>query len=178
MNDQPAKALRPEFSRPVDVRQTEGHAPHLVANANEREALAQRFGLVRIDRLEADLELSRKERVVEARGRFVADFVQPCAVSAEDLAVVVDEDIVFRFVPAASGHAPDEEIEIDADACDEIEYEGSHIDLGEAVAQSLALAIDPYLTGPNADAARKSAGIGTPEDSGPFAALKGLSTND
>jgi len=57
---------------------------------------------------------------------------------------------------------------------DEIEYTGTHIDLGEAVAQSLALAIDPFLTGPNADAARKSAGIGTPEDNGAFAALKGL----
>ena len=43
-----------------------------------------------------------------------------------------------------------------------------------AVAQSLALAIDPFLTGPEADEARRTAGIGTPEEQGPFAALKGL----
>lgn len=174
MNGPLPPSPRPEFSRPVDVRQTEGQAPHLVANTKERESLATRFGLVRIDRLEADLELHREDRVVEARGRLVADFVQSCAVSAEDLSVSIDEEILFRFVPTASGHAPDEEIEIDADACDEIEYEGSHIDLGEAVAQSVALAIDPYLAGPNADIARKEAGIGTPEDNSPFAALKSL----
>jgi len=178
MTQQASATPRPEFTRPIDVRQTEGQQQHLVASKAECAALAKRFGLVRIDRLEADLDLHRSDREVEARGRLRADFVQSCAVSAEDLPVSVDEEILFRFVPATSGHAPDEEIELDADACDEIEYEGSHIDLGEAVAQSVALAIDPYRTGPNADTVRKAVGLGTPEDSGPFAALKGLTQRD
>lgn len=170
--------IAPEFSRPLDVRQAEGKQEHLEAGAAEREALAGRFGLVRIDRLMADLALETRDsaagRIVEARGRLMADFIQSCAVSAEDLPVSVDEPLFFRFTPEAGGHRPDEEIELDADDCDEIEYAGAHIDLGEAVAQSLALAIDPFLTGPQADEARRAAGIGTPEDSGPFAALKGL----
>jgi len=161
MTQQASATPRPEFTRPIDVRQTEGQQQHLVASKAECAALAKRFGLVRIDRLEADLDLHRSDREVEARGRLRADFVQSCAVSAEDLPVSVDE-----------------EIELDADACDEIEYEGSHIDLGEAVAQSVALAIDPYRTGPNADTVRKAVGLGTPEDSGPFAALKGLTQRD
>ncbi|MCJ2188645.1 YceD family protein [Novosphingobium beihaiensis] len=164
----------PEFSRPLDVRQAEGQAPHVEASAAEREALARRFGLVRIDSVSADLELHRDDRTVEARGRLKAEIVQSCAISAEDLPVSIDEPLFFRFVPAMTAYAPDEEFEITADDCDEIEYTGSHIDLGEAVAQSLALAIDPFLTGPEAEAARKAAGIGTPEDQGPFAALKGL----
>ncbi|WP_067732335.1 YceD family protein [Novosphingobium naphthalenivorans] len=164
-----------EFSRLLDVRQVEGKAAHLEANEAERKALAKRFALVRVDSLSADLELHRSdERTVEARGRLKAHFVQPCAVSGEDLPVSVDEPLFFRFVPEMTGYQPDEEIELTADDCDEIEYTGSHFDLGEAVAQSLGLAIDPYLTGPEADAARKAAGIGTPEDQGPFAALKGL----
>ena len=88
-----------EFSRMFDVRQCEGKQVHLEANADERAALAKRFGLVRIDRLEADLLLKRKDRDVDARGTLSADIVQSCAVSAEDLPVVVNEEIVFRFVP-------------------------------------------------------------------------------
>ena len=41
-----------------------------------------------------------------------------------------------------------------ADECDEIGYSGTIFDIGEAVAQSLALAIDPFATGPQAEAAR------------------------
>lgn len=163
-----------EFSRMLDVRQVEGKVTHVTASEAECKALAARFALVRVDRLEADLELHRNDRTVEARGRLKAEFVQPCAVSGEDLPVSADEPLYFRFVPEMTGYQPDEEIELTAADCDEIEYSGTQFDLGEAVAQSLGLVIDPYLTGPNADAARKAAGIGAPEDQGPFAALKGL----
>ena len=166
---------RSELSREFDVRQIEGKELRIEAKEAERVALARRFGLVRIDSLDAEVQLGRVgERVVEGRGTLRARFVQSCAVSAEDLPVKVDEPLFFRFVPERAHNVPDEEIEIDADDCDEIEYSGTHIDLGEAVAQSLALAIDPFLTGPGADEARRNAGIGTPEDQGPFAALKGL----
>lgn len=163
-----------EFTRSIDVRQVEGLTPHLEANAEERTALARRFGLVRIDSLTADLDLSRSDRTVFAKGTIRASWVQSCAVSAEDLPVSVEEAIDLRFVPESTDHKPDEEIELEADDLDEIEYSGSHIDLGEAVAQSMALAIDPYLTGPNAEAARQEAGLSNPEDLGPFAALKNL----
>ena len=146
----------PEFSRPIDVRQTQGLVPHLVADAAERAALATRFALVRIDRLEADLVLARKDRAVEATGTLSAAYVQPCAVSGEDVPVTVAE------------------VELDESELDEIEYTGTHFDLGEAVAQSLALAIDPYLTGPQADEARRRAGLLDESDAGPFAALKAL----
>lgn len=166
----------PELSRLLDVRQVEGKAAHIVANAQECAALAMRFDLVRIDTLSADLDLTRIDRIVEARGTVTARFIQSCAVSAEDTAVAVDEPVYFRFVPETERQpGADEEIEVDADELDEIPYSGHHIDLGEAVAQSLGLAIDPYLTGPNADAARKAAGISALEDNSPFAALKGLS---
>ena len=161
-----------ELSRPVDVRQSDGKVERIVANEAERAALASRFGLVGIDRLEAEVLLSRKDRTVTASGRLTADIVQSCAVSAEDLPVSIDEELSFRFVPERSDHG--EEVELDAEDCDEIEYGGTSFDLGEAVAQSLGLAIDPYATGPQADKARREAGLLNPEDTGPFAALKGL----
>jgi uncharacterized metal-binding protein YceD (DUF177 family) len=162
-----------EFPRPLDVRQCEGKAVHLKASAQEREALSKRFGIVRIDRLEADLLLRRRDRIVEAEGTVRADIVQSCAVSAEDLAVSVNEPIAVRFVPEVRDYKPDEEIELSAEDCDEIEYSGSHFDLGEAVAQTLALGIDPFLTGPQAEEARQRPEFNAEEEN-PFAALKNL----
>lgn len=164
-----------EFPRPIDVRQADGLVQNLVASPQECAALARRFALVRLDRLEAQLVLSRDGRAVAANGTLAADLVQSCAISGEDLAVAIREPLALRFVPASAPAAPsDEEVELSAEDCDEIEYEGSHFDLGEAVAQSLALAIDPYLAGPQADAVRQKAGLLDEEASGPFAALAKL----
>ena len=77
-------------------------------------------------------------------------------------------------MPLGSIAHSDDEIELDDAACDEIEYEGTAFDLGEAVAQTLALAIDPFAEGPNAEAARKAAGLSDESSSGPFAALAAL----
>ena len=164
----------PEFSRPVDVRQAQGKAMTLTASEAECAALAQRFGLVRIDRLEAQLLLSRDGDAVEARGTLDAAIVQTCAVSGDDLPVAISEPLFFRFVPAVGDHNPDEEVEIGAHDCDEIEFEGTMIDPGEAVAQSLALAIDPFAEGPGAEEARRRAGIIGEGAAGPFAALAAL----
>jgi uncharacterized metal-binding protein YceD (DUF177 family) len=163
-----------EFSRSLDVRQIEGKSVRLVANEQERVALARRFGLVSVGKVEADILLERDGTAVKANGKLSADIVQSCAVSGDDLPASIDEALSFRFVPESSDHSPDEEIELGADDLDEIEYSGTHFDLGEAVAQSLALAIDPFAVGPNAEAARQRAGIVGEEASGPFAALAAL----
>ena len=166
--------MKNEFSRMFDVRQAEGKAVTLIADEAERAALAERFGIVRIDRLEAEVLLGRKGQAVNAQGTLTADVVQSCAISAEDLPVAIREDIAFRFVPENEGRAPDEEIELDTDELDEIEYSGSTFDLGEAVAQSVALAIDPFAVGPDAEEARRRAGLLDEGAAGPFAALAAL----
>jgi hypothetical protein len=161
----------PEFSRPFDVRQLDHKAVRLIANDGERAALAKRFDLVRIDRLEAEVVLERYGQALDANGTLEADIVQSCAVSAEDLPVAVREPLAFRFVPATTGHRPDVEVELDAGELDEIEFSGTSLDLGEAVAQSLALAIDPFATGPDAQEARRLLDDGS---ASPFAALAAL----
>lgn len=166
--------MTPEFSRMVDLRQITAAPVSLVASAEERAALAARFALVRIDRLEATVSLEADGAVVSASGHLQAEWVQPCAISGEDLAQSADEPIALRFVPARTDHRPDEEIELSEHELDEIEYSGTSFDLGEAVAQSLALAIDPFAAGPEAEAARKAAGIVSEGEAGAFAALAGL----
>ncbi len=170
---------RNEFTRTYDVRFLPVAPVTIFADEAERAALARRFALVRIERLEAEMTLEPvKGGGASAAGRLRAAWVQSCAVSAEDLSVEADEPIALRFVPAASGYRPDEEVELSDEDCDEIEFTAPQFDLGEAVAQSLALVIDPFLTGPDAEAARKAAGIMDEGAAGPFAALAALRKTD
>ena len=162
----------PEFSRPIDERQITPRPITMEASAEERAALARRFGIVAIRQLQATVALERAGEAIMARGKLSAAIVQSCAVSGEDLPVRIDEPLALRFVPAVQVEG--EEIELEADELDEIAFEGHEFDLGEAVAQSLALAIDPYATGPEAERVRKEAGLGDEAASGPFAALAAL----
>ena len=163
-----------EFSRLFDPRHLPGTEQAVEADANERAALAARFGLVRIDRLAADIALERTANGARATGHLSAEWVQSCAVSGEDLPVKGEEPLNLVFVPAQGAGTPAEEIELEADDLDELEYEGALFDLGEALAQTLALMIDPYAVGPNAEKARHKAGLLDQAASGPFAALAAL----
>lgn len=162
---------RPEFSRTVDTRNLADAPQRIAATAEECAALARRFGLVAIDLLDASLDYAPDADAIAVTGRLRADVVQTCAISGEPLAATIDEPIDLRFVPQRARTAA--EIELAAEDLDEIEYEGTAFDLGEAVAQSLALAIDPYATGPEADEVR-AAGLLGEEKASPFAALAGL----
>lgn len=165
----------PEFSRPFDRRSLPAKAVELVANEAECANLAKRFAIPAVKRLEASFELVADGAVVHAKGTIRADIVQSCAVSGDHLAVTLSEPVTLRFVPPRA-YNPDAEIELAAEDLDEVEYEGTGFDLGEAVAQSLALAIDPFLEGPNAARVRAEV-LEAQEPSGPFAALAKLKKN-
>ena len=165
----------PEFSRPISLRQVQGHPVDIEASDAERAALATRFAISSVEALGAHVTLDRKGDRVDAKGSLVADIVQACAVSGEDFPVHIEEEVMVRFVPEGSIdpallEGDEIEIELEKSDLDEVEYSGETFDLGEAVAQTLALAIDPYAEGPQADAAREKAGI-KPDDapSGPLA---------
>jgi uncharacterized metal-binding protein YceD (DUF177 family) len=165
-----------EFSRPIRS-DTLGAAPRRIAieaQAEERTALARRFGLIAIDRLEAEAEVARTGEEVRAEGRLKAEVTQRCVATGAGVPQTVDEPfaIVFRPHPKAAG--PDEEIELDAADLDVVFYAGGAVDLGEAAAETLALALDPYPRAEGADAALKAAGVKDEGEAGPFGALAAL----
>ena len=172
----------PEFSRMVKPRALPAGALELVADAAERAALAERFGVTAIPALDAKVDFATGDDAVTASGTLTATIEQPCAVTREPLTYDIREPLALRFVPEDTmpAYAPDEEVELDSEDLDEIAYAGDAFDLGEAIAQTLALAIDPYREGPGADEARARAGIVSDEEQepkGPLAeALKGLKT--
>jgi len=165
----------PEFSRVFRLDEL-GTAPRPVAidaDDKERAALASRFGLLSIERLSATAELTRDGDVVIATGNLAAEVVQACVASGDPVPASLAEDFTLRFVPPSG--APDaEEIELEEGDLDEIDYEGGAIDLGEAAAQTLALALDPFPRAPGAEERLRAAGVIGEEEAGPFAALKAL----
>lgn len=171
-----------ELERLIKVKGLPGEPIVVEADAGERAALALRFGLAGIDSLHAEVDVEQRGSAIRATGTLRAAIRQACAISGEDFPTQIEEVLDLRFVEQGTlDPAIDEdgeiEVELEADDCDEIEYSGDTFDLGEAVAQTLGLAIDPYAEGPEADAARKKAGITREgEQEGPLAdMLRGLS---
>lgn len=164
-----------ELERIVKLDRLPTAALVIEAEAAERAALAKRFGLPNVLELRAVVTLTPNGDTIDARGRLTARFDQRCAIANEPFASSLDEAVSIRFVPAIAPAPADEAIEFASGNVDEIEYQGASFDLGEALAESFGLAIDPYATGPNAEAVRRAAGIVDEEaPSGPFAALAAL----
>lgn len=164
----------PEYSHLIDIRQVNDVPLVLEPDEAARRRLAGRFAIPAIPAMRAEIALLRDGERVTVTGRLTADVIQSCRVSAEDFPVSIDEPVHLRFVPPMAAVTPDEEIELTADDCDEIEYDGTAFDLGEALAQTLALALDPFAEGPNADAFRAAHGLDDSAPTGPFAALAAL----
>lgn len=172
--------MTPEFSRPVRIDTLGPGARKVAIDAQEEEriALAKRFGLVSIGRLSAEASLTRTGETVSADGRLFAEVVQSCVASGEPVPAEVAEAFRIEFRPPPAATAPDEEVELGESELDVVFYEGSSVDLGEAVAETLSLALEPFPRSPAAEAALREAGVKTEEeareDSSPFAALKAL----
>lgn len=164
-----------EFSRAIPVSEIGAGAfeRRIEADADERAALAKRFELVALGQLKATLSVRSDGDAIVAEGRFQAEVVQSCVVSGDPVPAMLDEPVLVRFITDGA-HAPDAEIELEAEDCDTMFFDGKTIDLGEAVAQSLLLALDPFPRGPNADAYLKEAGVKGEDEAGPFGALAAL----
>ena len=145
----------------------------LVATDAEREALAKRMGLVVIERLAAHCALDHHAGGIRARGRIKASLTQACVASSEPLPEYIDEAFELHFQPEPA-RSPDDEIELSGDELDVVFHDGQAIELGEAIADTLAVSIDPYPRGPNAEVALQQAGVISEEQAGPFAALAAL----
>ncbi|HEY0626744.1 MAG TPA: DUF177 domain-containing protein [Allosphingosinicella sp.] len=168
----------PEFSRTVRIDTLGNEARHISIGADEAErtALAHRFGLEAIDHLSAEIDIRRSGDEVRASGTLKAEVTQSCVASGAPVPEEVEErfDIVFRPQPARASE--EDEIELSGEELDVVFYDGAAIDIGEAVAETMSLSLEPYPRAPDADAILKEAGVKSEEeakaDSSPFAMLR------
>ncbi|TCP72998.1 DUF177 domain-containing protein [Sphingomonas sp. PP-CE-1G-424] len=166
--------MKSEFSRPerLDTIGERERTVEIAATEDERAALAKRFALLSITRLDARLGIKRTESGIVVKGRVTGAAVQACSVTDEPLDTKIDEPVALLFVDQLVSEG--DEVELSDDALDTVAIEGGTIDLGEAAADTLALAIDPFPRGPNAAAALAAAGVISEDEFRPANAFSDL----
>jgi uncharacterized metal-binding protein YceD (DUF177 family) len=162
--------MHTEFSRPVKAGHIHG-APQsyeLAADETTRATLAERFGLPGIAVLTGAFTLSHhRGGIIAADLRMKARVTQLCVITLEPFEAEIEERVALHFVPAEK-LADEEELPPESlEGPDEIPYQDDVIDLGEALAEQLALALDPYPRKPGA----VLPGEATDDGANPFAAL-------
>ncbi|WP_031396397.1 YceD family protein [Sphingomonas sp. STIS6.2] len=166
--------MTPEFSRPerLDTIGERDRSVTFAATPEERRKLAARFAILSVDLLEAHFTIRRDTSGIVAKGHVTAKVVQACSVTDEPLTATIDEPVALRFVDNFG--AVDGEIELSDDALDTVPIDGGAVDLGEAAAETLALALDPFPRGPNAAATLRAAGVISEDEYQPVNAFSGL----
>jgi uncharacterized metal-binding protein YceD (DUF177 family) len=171
-----------EFSRlvsPETVSEDES-LRRIEATEDECKALAARFGLLSLDRLEATLTLRRPRpgRLIRVTGHFEAAVVQACVTSLEPVSGLVSEEVALAFSVARRPGQEPRQVDVPAEGEDSPEAIGPEgLDLGETVAQLLAMALDPYPRAPGVRMAQDQWGDDEAEEEtsgGVFAQLEVL----
>jgi uncharacterized metal-binding protein YceD (DUF177 family) len=143
-----------EFSRFVEADNVGTHRMErrISANPEERAALARRFELIAIDRLEAVFSLKRAGGgVIHVQGEIEAQVTQACVVTLAPVPAKIAETFSADFADE-DRRRPAAETEVDLEADDPPEpIRNGHLDLGELAAEHLSLALDPYPRAPGAE---------------------------
>ena len=163
-------AAASEFSRLVPLARIgrDKRRERIEANAAEREALARRLDLIALDRLSAVATLWREtdsEILLEAA--WEAEFVQNCVVTLEPVAGTARDTFVLRYGPEEAS----EQLLLGLEEMDFEPLAGDAIDVGEAVAQELSLALPAFPRHPEAAG---DASIEEASGDSPIAALSAL----
>lgn len=141
---------RSEFYRPVKVDKIrDGHHVVITASCDECDALARRFSLLAIERLQADVRIKPGDRgVFVLSAKMSGRVVQACTVTQKPVPEKIDCAFSVSYSldsteywGSEKGHDSDMEEEY-ADPPEPIM--NGEIDMGECVAEQLILEITPY----------------------------------
>ncbi len=153
MKNQQSNAQRHSFSYRVNVGSVAANPLDvwLEATEDERLEMAERWGVLSVESVRAQLHLNRWKRDgVRIKGTVEAALTQSCVVTLEPVSTTVSETIDALFVPENSrlarlDVADDGEIVVDADGPDVPEtFHGDSIDVGAVSEEFIVLALDPY----------------------------------
>jgi uncharacterized metal-binding protein YceD (DUF177 family) len=138
---------------------------------SECAALAARFGFAAVARLSARLKVKRAgPGHWNVTGKLQAEVTQLCGVTGEPVPESVDFTIEERYCRASEEGT---DIDVSLDGFEPL-VDGA-IDLGEVVAQTLAISVNPW---PRSVDAPHSFAVGESEKEHPFAGLAVLKSSD
>jgi uncharacterized metal-binding protein YceD (DUF177 family) len=158
----------PEFSRPLKTDRVPkaGSLEKLSAEPQEMAALARRMNIPAIHSLTAEIRATPwRGGGMKIEGHLTADLEQVSVISLEAFRETVSIPLARYFLPP--GAVVENEDEDDAEP-----IQGGIIDLGEVVAETLALDLDPYPRKPGEAFAEHIEDDSAPgEKPSPFAVL-------
>lgn len=173
-----------ELSRFIRVEEIphSGLSQNIVADVAEREALAERFNLKLLETLEASVKIQflAGGPMVRVSGQGHAGLIQSCVITGDAVPNALNFSIEADYVPPAQA---EHDLELSLSDADPPEpFEDGGIDLGELVAQTLALSLDPYPRLPDSSLGKVMGGVAfadrieanAPDRASPFAALAKL----
>lgn len=159
----------PEFSRPLQVDRVPkgGSFERLAAEPEECVALATRLGVLKLHRLTATLQATPwRGGGLKVMGTLTASLDQVSVISLEAFTHEVSYPVERYFLP--SGVEAGEEDDADP-------IVGGEVDLGEIVAETLALDLEPYPRKPGEEFGETiESQEQSPRLPSPFAALSRL----
>ncbi len=166
------KVPLPEFSRVLKVDRVPklGSTEKINADHSELKALAKRLDVPAIHSLSATLRATPwRGGGLKLEGELVADIDQVSVVSLEAFRSQQRFPVLRYFLPVGAAAGEEE----DADP-----IIAGHIDMGETVAETLALELDPYPRMPGEESSPPEP-VEAPDDArvSPFAALENLDKN-
>lgn len=177
--------ITPEFSRPIALDRVglKERTYEIEASEAECAALAERLGVLAVKNFAAAirLRLTGGGKIVRLSGRIKAELRQTCVVTLEPMDLAVEEEFSRLYSVEAADEMSEVVIEVDEDVPDPVE--DGQIDMGEAAAEHLALAMDPFPRSPGAaftpppeepPGSTRTRSEQPEEKPSPFAALAGL----
>lgn len=162
------------LSTVIDVESLPFSGPQVCkidCDESECTALAARFGFAAVARLSARLKVKRAgPGHWNVTGKLQAEVTQLCGVTGEPVPESVDFTIEERYCRASEEGT---DINVSLDGFEPL-VDGA-IDLGEVVAQTLAISVNPW---PRSVDAPHSFAVGESEKEHPFAGLAALKSSD
>lgn len=142
-----SKDISLDFMLPVQEVERAGRSYHLDASETERKMLAERFNLIDVKSLTADVEVKDRGETegIFVTGRIDAAYTQRCIVSLEPVEEQMSTTFELMLVDEATADRMDaDEVYLDDNAPEYDALEGDMIPLGEIVAQTVSINMNPY----------------------------------
>lgn len=138
-----------DFSFTLDVEdiQAEPRSYRLEAPESQLSDLADRFKLVALNSFNAtaNVNIDTKTKTIWIKGDISADLVQQCVVTLGDVPEKVAESFELMLVsPETAEQLDEDEVYLDPTAPDYDAFDGPTVPVGDMVAQTLAVLMDPY----------------------------------
>jgi uncharacterized metal-binding protein YceD (DUF177 family) len=134
-----SSALKFEFSRPLIVLRVPRKGSHEVfaADPAECKALAKRFGIPSISSIKAHLiAMPHRGGGLKVTGKIEAEIEQVSVISLETFSTKPKFEVERYFLPP--------KILVNAEEDDADPIENGEVDLGELVAETIGLELEPY----------------------------------